>query len=92
MAKRRSRISKEEAQRDMPEDSSASPRKRRVVVAGDAGSESENEARLVGEPVPVEEAKRRWPKRYQGKVMHSVDLYAGFLFACRENLRPVCKL
>lgn len=92
MAKRRSRISKEEAQRDTPEDSSASPRKRRVVVAGDAGSESETEARLVGEPVPVEEAKRRWPKRYQGKVMHYVDLYAGFLFACRENLRPVCKL
>ncbi|OMO97899.1 hypothetical protein COLO4_14287 [Corchorus olitorius] len=29
--------------------------------------EEEQEARFLGEPVPEEEARRRWPKRYDGK-------------------------
>ncbi|KAF5447968.1 hypothetical protein F2P56_033477 [Juglans regia] len=69
MAKRRSMRSKEDEQAASVEAGSTSPRKRREIVANVAGSESDSEveARLVGDPVPVEEAKSRWPKRYGGK-------------------------
>ncbi|XP_062171171.1 DNA (cytosine-5)-methyltransferase CMT3 [Alnus glutinosa] len=58
MAKRKSRSSKEAS----PE--ASSPKKSKVVVAEDGNV---GEAKFVGEPVPGNEAKTRWPKRYQEK-------------------------
>jgi hypothetical protein len=73
MAKRKSRSSKEAS----PE--ASSPKKSKVVVAEDGNV---GEAKFVGEPVPGNEAKTRWPKRYQEKVMVS---------ACFARLRKaVC--
>ena len=43
-------------------------------TADDSGSDSEGPAaRLVGDPVPDEEARRRWPKRYEEKVTFFAD-------------------
>ncbi|OMO73118.1 hypothetical protein CCACVL1_17462 [Corchorus capsularis] len=39
----------------------------RVAASISDKEEEEQEARFLGEPVPEEEARRRWPKRYDGK-------------------------
>lgn len=47
-------------------------RTRKAVVVDE---DMEQDARFVGEPVADEEARRRWPKRYQGKVYICFFLY-----------------
>ncbi|KAK6247861.1 hypothetical protein QUC31_019426 [Theobroma cacao] len=47
--------------------SKTTPSKLKVTRQAVNGNEDEKQdARLIGEPVPDEEARRRWPKRYQG--------------------------
>jgi hypothetical protein len=64
MAKRRSLSSKKGVQEASGE--ASSPKKSKVEVAEDGDG---MEAKFLGEPVTANEAKTRWPKRYQEKVM-----------------------
>lgn len=75
MAKRKSMSPKKGAQEASAE--ASSPKKSKVEVAEDGDG---SEAKFLGEPVPANEAKTRWPERYQEKVMVS---------ACFTGLRKV---
>lgn len=50
---------------------STSSKKRKVVEEEDEVKE-ESEAKFIGEPVPDEEARQRWPKRYTEKLKKHV--------------------
>ncbi|XP_017982027.1 PREDICTED: DNA (cytosine-5)-methyltransferase CMT3 isoform X3 [Theobroma cacao] len=54
--------------------SKTTPSKLKVTRQAVNGNEDEKQdARLIGEPVPDEEARRRWPKRYQGEQKQVVS-------------------
>lgn len=63
-------------------------RKRRVVIARKSAEDEEADCRFIGQPIEEEEAKRQWPKRYQGKakVKEKNDLIfaslASFVYSC----------
>ncbi|KAJ7973784.1 Cytosine-specific methyltransferase [Quillaja saponaria] len=50
------------------------------------GDSDESTARFLGEPVPDEEARQRWPQRYQGKKM---GLLYGSNSKCKDDYEEV---
>jgi hypothetical protein len=73
---------------------STSSKKRKVVEEEDEVKE-ESEAKFIGEPVPDEEARQRWPKRYTEKVyihihcthrilirIYCLTRFCTFIFVC----------
>lgn len=71
--------------RESPESTAVVDENPKIPVETDAVSEEESAVRFLGEPVADEEARNRWPHRYQ-KARETVLLTAVSIFHMRLNV------